>query len=323
MTATIPQVAEPAVEPPVRATARRRGLDVVGIALFLLPALVLFLLLVLVPIMLAIYTSAFRWNGLGTPTDFVGFGNYTRLLSDRVIIGDLRRGLILVILSVTVQLPMALGLAMLLNQRLRGRALFRLLFFAPYVLSEVITGVLFLQVFSPNHGLVNKTLGAVGLEALGTAWLADRSIVLYSVFFVISWKYFGFHMILYLAARQGIPNELIEAARIDGGSPWQIFRHVTLPLLGPTIRITIFLSVIGCIQLFDVVWVLTQGGPVNASETLAITMYNQGFRRAQVGYAGAISVAMFLISLTFAVFYQRFVMRRDLEGAITGMRERR
>ncbi len=292
----------------------------VTVGLFLLPALALFVLLVLVPIALAAYTSAFRWNGLGPPTDFVGLGNYTRLLRDEVFVGDLRRGLILVVLSVTVQLPLALALAMLLNQRLPGRALYRLLFFAPYVLSEVITGVLFTMVFSPNHGLVNGALGLVGLGDLGTTWLADRSIVLYSVFFVITWKYFGFHMILYLAGRQTIPAELIEAATIDGGSPWQVFRHVTLPLLGPTIRISVFLSVIGAVQLFDLVWVLTGGGPVNASETMAVTMFQTGFRRTEVGYASAISVAMFVISLVFALGYQRFVMRRDIDGAITGMR---
>jgi raffinose/stachyose/melibiose transport system permease protein len=140
---------------------------------------------------------------------------------------------------------------------------------------------------------------------------------------VITWKYFGFHMILYLAGRQNIPNELIESAMIDGASPWQTFRHVTLPLLGPTIRISVFLSVIGAIQLFDMVWVLTKGGPIHSSETMAVTMFEYGFRRAEVGYASAISVAMFVISFVFAIFYQRLVMRRDIEGAITGMRDQR
>jgi raffinose/stachyose/melibiose transport system permease protein len=305
------------VDPLPRAPMPRRLSTRVTVGLFLLPSLGLFVLLVLVPIVLAAYTSAFRWNGLGPPTDFVGLDNYTRLLRDKVFLGDLRRGLILVVLSITVQLPLALAMAMLLNQRMRGRTVYRLLFFAPYVLSEVITGVLFTMVFSPNHGLVNGTLGLVGLGDLGTTWLADRSIVLYSVFFVITWKYFGFHMILYLAGRQNVPPELIEAATIDGGSPWQIFRHVTLPLLGPTIRISVFLSVIGAIQLFDLVWVLTGGGPVNASETMAVTMFQTGFRRTEIGYASAISVAMFLISLAFALAYQRTVMRRDLDGAVT------
>jgi raffinose/stachyose/melibiose transport system permease protein len=212
---------------------------------------------------------------------------------------------------------MALGLAMLLNQPLRGRAVYRILFFAPYVLSEVITGVLFKMVFSPNQGLANKVSGWIGLGDLGAIWLADTDVVLYSLFFVVTWKYFGFHMILYLAGRQSIPNEIIEAAAVDGAGPWRTFRHVTLPLLGPTIRISVFLSVIGAIQLFDMVWVLTGGGPIHASETMAVTMFQYGFRRFEVGYASAISVAMFLISLVFALLYQRYVLRRDIEGAVT------
>ncbi|ROO61960.1 carbohydrate ABC transporter membrane protein 1 (CUT1 family) [Micromonospora sp. Llam0] len=303
---------------------RRRISDRITIGLFMLPALVLFGVLVVVPILVAAYTSLFRWNGFGgLPTDFIGLDNFVRLLDDPVFIGDLRRGALLVVLSVTVQLPLALGLALLLNQKLRGRAVYRVLFFAPYVLSEVITAVLFDMVFSQNRGLANHVLRLVGLEGLSSTWLSDPSTVLYSVFLVMTWKYFGFHMILLLAGRQNIPRELHEAAATDGAGGWQIFRHVTLPLLAPTIRISMFLAVIGSIQLFDLVWVLTGGGPLNASETMAVTMFQYGFRRFEVGYASAISIAMFLISLTFAVLYQRFILRRDLEGAMTTMGDQR
>jgi len=313
---------EPVTAPRGHRPGRRA--EWMSIALFVLPALVLFALLVLAPILVAMYTSLFNWNGLGgPPTDFVGLGNFTRMFSDKVFIGDLQRGLLLVALSVTVQLPMALGIALLLNQRLRGRAVFRLLFFAPYVLSEVIAGVLFTMIFSRNQGLANYLLRLVGLGGLESTWFADRAIVMYVLFFVLTWKFFGFHMVLYLAGRQNIPSELTEAAAIDGAGTWKAFRHVTLPLLGPTIRITVFLSVIGTIQLFDLVWVLTEGGPINASETMAITMFQYGFVRSEIGYASTISVGMFFLSLLFALGYQRFVMRRDTEGAITGMRDRR
>ena len=208
---------------------------------------------------------------------------------------------------------------MLLNQPLRGRGVYRLLFFAPYVLSEVTTGVLFTHGASrPTAGWPGEVFGWVGLGDLAANWLVrHRRSCCTPLFFVISWKYFGFHMILYLAGRQNIPKELTEAATIDGASAWQVFRHVTLPLLGPTIRISIFLSVIGAIQLFDMVWVLTGGGPDHASETMAVTMFQYGFRRFEVGYASAISIVMFLISLVFALLYQRFVLRRDIEGAVT------
>ncbi|GAA1275442.1 sugar ABC transporter permease [Sphaerisporangium rubeum] len=311
--------------PPAAPTARRRKTKgLLTITLFMLPALVLFCLLVLAPILLASYTSFFKWNGLGgLPTQFIGLDNYTRLLEDPVFKGDLGRGLFLLVMSLLIQLPLSLGLAMLLNQRMRGRAFYRLLFFAPYVLSEVITGVLFTMILSPDGGLANQILDAIGLGSLQSTWLAEPSTVMYSIFIVMTWKYFGFHMILYLAGRQSIPKELTEAAAIDGAGSWKQFRYVTLPLLGPTIRISVFLSIIGTIQLFDLVWVLTSGGPIHSSETMAITMFQFGFKRTQIGYASAISVAMFLISLVFALGYQRFVMRRDTEGAITTMRDQR
>jgi raffinose/stachyose/melibiose transport system permease protein len=303
---------------------RRRFRGLVTITLFLLPALVLFGLLVLAPIVVAAYTSLFKWNGLGgVPSQFIGLDNFTRMFADEVFLGDLRRGLLLIIFSIVIQLPLALAIAMLLNQKIRGRAFYRLLFFSPYVLSEVITGVLFTMILSPEEGLANQILGAVGLSSLQSSWLAEPSTVMVSLFFVLTWKYFGFHMILYLAGRQSIPKELGEAAAIDGAGSWNQFRYVTLPLLGPTIRISVFLSIIYSIQLFDLVWVLTSGGPIHSSETMAVTMFQFGFKRSQIGYASAISVVMFLISLVFALGYQRYVMRRDTEGAITSMRDQR
>lgn len=302
---------------PRRRRRRGRPRNRLTIALFVLPALALFLLLVVTPILVAGYASAFRWNGFGgLPTDFIGFGNFTRLFASDIFYTDLGNLLLLIVATLVIQLPFALGIAMLLHQRIRGRALYRLVFFAPYVLSEVITGVLFSLILSPENGIANQLLGPLGLES---EWLSHPDSALWSIFLVMTWKYFGFHMMIYLAGRQNIPNELIEAAKIDGAAGWKIFRYVTLPLLGPTIRISVFLSVIYTIQLFDLVWILTEGGPAHASETLAVTMFTLGFERAQVGYASAISVVMFGLSLVFALAYQRLVMRRDLEGATTAM----
>ncbi|MFE4685212.1 carbohydrate ABC transporter permease [Streptomyces sp. NPDC056721] len=298
----------------------RRVRDWLTAFLFTVPGLILFLVFVAVPILYAGYVSLFNWGGFGSPSDFVGVDNFTRLFQDPVFLGDLWRGLLLVALSLGLQLPFALAMAVLLNQKLRGRAVYRMLFFAPYVLSEVITGVLFSMIFAPDSGLADKVLGAVGLDGVGGLWFAGQSTVMATLFLVMTWKYFGFHMMLLLAGLQGIPAELTEAARIDGANAWQRFRNITLPLLGPTIRMSIFLSVIGAIQLFDLVWVVTQGGPDHHSETMAVTMFQFGFKRYQMGYASAISIVMFLISLVFALFYQRYVLRRDTEGALTNMR---
>ncbi|MEV3858761.1 sugar ABC transporter permease [Streptomyces sp. NPDC050095] len=325
-TSTYLKDAQPAVsEEPPAGSGRRRPLTrrftawLTAVS-FTVPALVLFGALVLAPIMYALYVSFFNWGGFGSPSDSVGLDNYTKLLDDPVFLGDLWRGLLLVLFSVCVELPFALAMAVALNQKLRGRAVYRMLFFAPYVLSEVITGVLFSMIFAPDDGLADKVLGSIGLDGLGGLWFAGQNTVLPTLFLVMTWKYFGFHMMLYLAGLQGIPAELHEAARIDGANAWQRFRHITLPLLGPTIRISVFLSVIGAIQLFDLVWVVTQGGPDHHSETMAITLFQFGFKRYQIGYASALSIALFLISLVFALAYQRLVMRRDTEGALTNMR---
>jgi raffinose/stachyose/melibiose transport system permease protein len=303
-----------------RGRARRRMLNWLTAVGFQLPALVLFGVLVLLPILFALYAAFFRWGGFGMPSDYIGVDNFTRLFDDPVFLGDLWRCLVLVLLSLALQLPFALALAVLLNQKVRGRAVYRMLFFAPYVLSEAITGVLFSMIFAPEDGLADRLLGGIGLDGVGGEWFADPSTVMATLFIVMTWKYFGFHMMLYLAGLQSIPRELTEAALIDGASPWQRFRNVTLPLLAPTLRISVFLSVIGSIQLFDLVWVTTAGGPDHHSETMAVTMFQYGFKRYQVGYASAISVVMFGISLVFALAYQRFVLRRDLEGATTTMR---
>ncbi|MEU9311072.1 sugar ABC transporter permease [Streptomyces sp. NPDC048256] len=303
-----------------RSRTRRRARHWLTAVGFQVPALVLFGTLVLLPMLFALYASFFRWGGFGMPDDYIGGDNFTRLFQDPVFLGDLWRCLLLVGLSLVLQLPFALALAVALNQKIRGRAVYRMLFFAPYILSEAITGVLFSMIFAPDDGLADHVLGAIGLDGAGGQWFADPSTVMATLFLVMTWKYFGFHMMLYLAGLQSIPAELTEAALIDGAGPWQRFRNVTLPLLAPTLRISVFLSVIGSIQLFDLVWVVTAGGPDHHSETMAVTMFQYGFKRYQVGYASAISVAMFGISLVFALAYQRFVLRRDLQGATTTMR---
>ncbi|WP_369248617.1 carbohydrate ABC transporter permease [Streptomyces sp. R41] len=312
-----------ALGPGRRRSSLRRVRDWLSAVVFTVPALVLFGMLVLVPMGYAVYVSFFNWGGFGSPSDSVGLDNYTRLFKDPVFLGDLGRGALLIGFSILVQLPFALAMAVLLNQKLRGRAVYRMLFFAPYILSEVITGVLFSMIFAPGEGLADKVLDKVGLGGLGGDWFAGQHSVLPTLFIVMTWKYFGFHMMLYLAGLQGIPAELQEAARIDGAGTWQRFWHITLPLLAPTLRISAFLSVVYSIQLFDLVWVITTGGPDHASETMAISMVQYGFKRYQMGYAGALSVVMFLISLVFALAYQRFVLRRDTEGAITTMRGKR
>ena len=286
------------------------------IALFVLPALVLYVVFVLFPIVQAAFYSLFKWNGLQPLTDFIGLKNYQTAISNGAFTTAVSNNLLIIVLSLTIQIPFSLSLAVLLNRRFPGRAIFRLLFFLPYVLSEAITGIVFSRLLQPG-ALVDSSLNQVGLGGFIQDWLGDTGIVMITLFVIVSWKYFGFHMILLLAGLQGIPHEITEAAFIDGAGRWQAFRHITLPLLGPTLRVSVFLSMIGALQLFDMVWVMTGGGPLNASGTMAIAMFKAGFKSTQMGYGSALAVIIFLFGLILALAYQRFVLRRDVEGAIT------
>jgi raffinose/stachyose/melibiose transport system permease protein len=299
-----------------RRPLRARSRSGATIALFLLPALVLYAVFVLLPIVQAAHYSFYKWNGLTPLTDFVGVANYQRALADPTFIGAVSHNAIIVVLSLAVQIPFALGLALLLNRRFRGRATLRLIFFTPYVIAQVITAIVWSLLLQPA-GLVEHMLDSFGLGALYQPWLANPDTVLWALFVIISWQYFGFHMILLLAGLQGIPRELDEAAAIDGATRAQSIRFVTLPLLGPTLRVSVFLSIIGALQLFDLVWVTTGGGPVNASNTMATYMFDWGFKRFQVGYGSAVAVLLFLLCFVVALGYQRWVLRRDVEGAVT------
>jgi raffinose/stachyose/melibiose transport system permease protein len=295
----------------------RLGRKHAELALLLTPAVALFVLFVLLPICIAAYYGLFNWSGYGPLSDFTGVHNYRLVLSDPVFRGSLLHNVIIAVLSLLVQLPISIALALLLNRPIRGGTFLRLAVFAPYVLSEATTAVLWLLILQPG-GFVDQVMRAVGLGGLIHPWLADPAIVLYTLFAVVTWKYIGFGIILLLAGLQGIPAELREAAAIDGASAWQTTRRITLPLLGPTIRIWAFLSIIGSLQLFDIVWIMTIGGPANASSTMVTYMIQNGFRSLEFGYGSAVAVILFVVSFVFALLYQRFALRRDTAGALTG-----
>jgi len=298
------------------AGARRRGIQwgrVATIAGFLLPAAVIYTALVLLPVAQAIYYSFFRWNGLGPLQNFIGLTNYVRAFGDKIFVGAVSHNLQIIVMSLVIQLPLALALALLVRHRLPGRAIFRLIFFLPFVLSQVVTGVIWRFVYLPQGGLIDSVYKVIFPGVTSPALLANPTTVLYALFVVITWKFFGFHMILYTAGLQNIPAELEEAAQIDGCNGFQVLRYVTIPLLGSTIRLTIYLSVLGSLQFFDLIWIMTTGGPVNASQTMATYLYKFGFVSFQLGYGSAIAVILFLICFGFSLLYQRAVMRRDFE----------
>jgi len=292
------------------------------IAFFVAPALALVATFIAFPVAQAVRYSFYRWNGLGPLENWVGLENYVRALGHEVFTDAVVNNLTIVVLSVVVQLPLGLGIALLLNRQMRGQSLLRVVIFIPYVLAEVVAGVVWFLLLQPR-GMLNALLEAAGLGEWVQLWLADPDIALWTVLGVLTWKYLGLAVILMLAGLQGVPPELYEAAQIDGATWWQVQRKITIPLLGPTIRTWAFLSMIGSLQLFDMVWILTGGGPANATVTMAVYLIDQGTNRSLYGYASAVAVLLFVISLTLAALYQVFILRRDVAEAPAGRRRRR
>jgi raffinose/stachyose/melibiose transport system permease protein len=290
------------------------------IAFFVGPALTLFVVFVVWPIVRALQFSLYRWKGFGPLVDFVGLQNYVSVLTNDVFIGAFTHNIVIVVLSILVQLPVGLAIALLLNRKMRGQGVLRTVIFVPYVLSEVIAGVVWFQLLQPQYGVVDTLLGAVGIAGPEEGWLGTPDVALYTVFVVLTWKYLGLAVLLFLAGLQGVPDELLEAAQIDGASWWQVQRWVTVPLLGPTLRTWCFLSMIGAIQLFDMVWILTGGGPANATTTMATFLITEGTKRYNYGIATAASVILFVVALVLALLYQFFVLRRDVAESDAGVR---
>jgi raffinose/stachyose/melibiose transport system permease protein len=274
---------------------------------------------VIFPVGLAAYYGFFSWAGYGPATDFIGLRNYVTILQDPTFIEALKHNVMIAVLSLVIQGPIAIGLALLLNRKMRGQSVIRVLIFVPYVISEVVVGLgwsLILQSGGAANGLLEK----VGLADLKQDWLSDPNLAIWSLLVIITWKYIGFAVILFLAGLQGIPEELSEAASIDGASYWQVQRFIVLPLLGPTVRIWAFLSIIGSFQLFDLVYIIwgQYVASTAGTSTMATYMVTNGRNAGSYGYGNAVAVVMFLISLAIALLYQRFLLRRDTQGAITG-----
>ena len=303
--------------PQARSISRRRnGWQGLTITLFLLPGAIIYILFLIWPIFQAVYYSTFNWNGLGPATNFVGVDNFSRILNDSVFRLTVGHTLVIVTLSLWIQLPLALILAVMIGRKLAGRTLFRIIFFLPYVFSEIVTAIIFSFVYTPDGGVANTILMTIIPGFQPQAWLGNKDIALLAVFAVITWKYFGLHMILYMAALQQVSPEIEEAARIDGASEWKVLRFITFPSMGTTIRLTIYLSVVGSLNQFVLTWILTTGGPVNATHILATYMYRFGPLAFKYGYGAAVAVIIFSVSLVFSVLYQRFIMRQDYQGEV-------
>jgi raffinose/stachyose/melibiose transport system permease protein len=282
------------------------------LAFLLGPALLLFTLFVVVPVFQAAFFSMFKWKGLGPLTDFRGLDNFKLLFTNAVFIKALRNNLIIVIVSLVIEIPIALYAALIIgNKNFKLAVFFRTFFFLPYVLSEVITGLLWQFVYHPQYGLVKALYAFFAPGVVAPTLLGNTSTVLGAIMVAVIWKYFGFHMSILIAGLQDISEEVKEAAKIDGATERQTTWRIILPLLKPTLMISVFFSIIGSFQVFDVIWAMGKGDPVNSAETMVTYLYKFGMQRFNIGYGSAVAVTIFLICLTFSAIYNKRLLKSE------------
>ncbi|MDR1825095.1 MAG: sugar ABC transporter permease [Bifidobacteriaceae bacterium] len=313
--------------PPSRTSrSRGRGIGWRGrfeVALLTGPALIIFISFVILPVVLAAWFGFYRWKGYGMPSDFIGLDNYRWILEDKKFLAALSHNGFVLGVSLATQGVVALGMALLLNRKIRFRSVIRVLIFAPYVISEAIVGTGWRLLMQPN-GAFSNIMDALGLDGLAhTWWLGDKAIAPWTMMMIVTWKYVGFYIILFLAGMQGIPEELYEAAAIDGCSYWRMQLKITLPLLSPTIKIWGFLTIIGSMQFFDLVYIMW--GPTaehTGVSTVATYIRYEGSEANAYGYGSAAAVILFIITFTLAILYQKFIMNRGVENPVAPRRGR-
>jgi multiple sugar transport system permease protein len=292
--------------PAAAATAERRRKIRTAFA-FLAPSLVGVVLFLVIPVILVIILSLTQWNLL-TPLKFVGLSNYANIFRYDQFGHSLVVTAYYVLLNIPAQTVIALGMALLLNNKLRGSAFVRVVAVLPFLATPVAMSVVWTWFFDPTNGIVNQLLAHVGIT--GPAWLSDSATAMPIVAFANIWQYAGYNMLFFLAGLQGIPPSLYEAASIDGAGKIAQFRRVTLPLLRPALLFVLVTGVIGSFQVFDTAFVLTNGGPGNATTVANLNIYNTAFQGFRIGEASAMSVILFLIILVVTVAQFAYFNRR-------------
>lgn len=284
------------------------------ILIFVLPAVIIYIFMIFIPCINSIYVSLFKWNMAGARV-FKGLGNYRILFtSDHIFQRALLDTIILMFAALLAHMPVAVSLAWVLSGNIRGKKFFRTVYFMPSVLCSSAVGFLWTFIYNSQFGIVNNVLRAIGLSSWTREWLGDEKTVLWAVIIVVMWQYVGYHMVLYLAAILGIDHSLYESAKIDGATGIQVFFKITLPIIKPILRIDGILITTGALKYFDLIYVMTNGGPNHSSEVLASHMYMQAFRVMKYGYGSAISVVMLVLCLGVTAFFTFAFKTEKLEN---------
>lgn len=276
---------------------------------FILPNFLGFAALTLLPVVVLFYVAFTNWNVFGV-AEWTGTANFRRMWDDTSFWTALRNTVYYAVFHIPLTLGAALGLALLLNRKLRGVGFFRTIAFFPYITSIVAIAVVWNQLFSPEYGPINALLGAVGVDD-PPGWTASATWSMPAVIIVGTWRYMGYYMLLFLAGLQTIPAQLYEAAETDGASPWQRFVHVTLPGLRTTTFFVTVLLTIESFKVFDLILVMTGGGPGQSTLVLSQYIYQKGFEENQFGYASAVSIVLFAICFGITVIQFMVNKRRN------------
>lgn len=290
---------------------------------FLLLPLGLYLVWVVYPTFATMVLAFTNWDGISPSYDWVGFANFERLFGDRVFWRSLGNNLRWVAVFVTIPLALGLSLALALNRNVRFDRFLKIAYYLPMVLAFVVIGLIWSWIYHPRQGLINSTLvGILSLvQSLGfdvnpaaarrIGWLGDSDLAMWSIIAAATWQHVGYVMILYLAGLKTVNAELLDAGQVDGASPWQLFRYVTFPQLAPVTTIVLVITVIQSLRAFDLVYVMTRGGPFNSSNVLANFMYLEAFMNYNMGYGAAIAVVLFVISVGFIAMYLYRVVQQE------------
>jgi ABC-type sugar transport system permease subunit len=279
--------------------------------LFVLPALVLYAIFVLYPFLSTIYYSMTDWDGAQPVKRFIGFENYQHMFQDRLMWLALAHNLIWIAVGTLTPVVIGLLLATLVWSGVRGRIVFRTLYFMPVVLSTVVVGMIWAWIYHPMFGPINLALRAVGLDSVARGWLGDLTWALYALLLAGLWAYFGFCFVILLAALQNVDLELHDAAKIDGANAWQRFINVTVPQLGPVLTVLLAYTLIGGFNVFDIVYIMTKGGPANATEVLATYTYTMAFKQNQVGYGAALTMVITVLSVVASILFMTLRERNE------------
>ena len=271
--------------------------------IFVFPAFVVYFIMAFIPIIISGYYSTLEWNGIGEKL-FVGFDNFIALTKNDAFMSSVKNSLILAVASIIGQLIPAMFLAIVLSRNIKGEGIYRTVYFIPVLLSTVVIGQLFLKIYNADYGALNAFFGLFGLK--GQDWLGNTKLVLGSAFFPIIWQYIGYHMLILYTGIKGVPAEIYEAAQIDGANESQMAFQITIPLIKSTMKVSLTFAVIGSLKLFDLIWVLTKGGPLHASEVPSTLMYTTIFTRMEYGSGSAIAVFIVAECLLFYFLIEKF-----------------